>query len=48
MITNKSIPVSVMRSRPIEILKESESIKVLLESTEIPEFIQWTRPKAGT
>ena len=34
VITNKSIPVSVMQSRPIEILKESESIKVLLESTE--------------
>ena len=33
-ITNKDIPVAVYQSRPIEILKESESIKVLLQSSE--------------
>lgn len=33
-ITNQNIPVAVFQSRPIDILKESESIKVLLQSSE--------------
>ena len=33
-IANKDIPVAIFQSRPIEILKERDSIKVLLQSSE--------------